>query len=168
METAGPEGPTAFTETITSTGKLLSEQGAGDIRQIDTNIINNGTIDLAAAHTDDNENNVITNNATMTVEGQLLGDDLDTTGDDENPVINNNGTLDMGPAEKCTSWKLTESTTAHLGLTINGNPASGAFSTIPVGTTTSLSGPGTISLAGTLDLTLPGIRRQPSVTHSSF
>ena len=97
MEVVGPEGPSGFTETITSTGKLLTEQGAGDLRQIDFNIINNGTIDLAATHNDNNENNIITNNATMTVEGQLIGDELDTSGDNENPVINNNGTLDLGP-----------------------------------------------------------------------
>ena len=79
IEAVGNEGPSAFTETIAAGGQLLSEQGGGDTRQIDFNIINNGTIDLAADHTDNNENNVITNNATMTVEGQLIGDELEKT-----------------------------------------------------------------------------------------
>ncbi len=155
IETAGPEGPSAFTETIAPGGKLISEQGGGDTRQIDFNIINNGTIDLAAAHTDDNEVNVITNNATMTIEGQLVGYELGG-GNNEDPVINNNGTLDLGPSAALNVFNLTESANAHLGLTVNGNPASGAFSTISVGTTASLAGAGTISLDGTLDLTLPG------------
>jgi hypothetical protein len=163
IEAVGAEGTSAYTETITSGGQLLSEQGGGDTRQIDFNIINNGTIDLAADHTDNNENNVITNNATMTVEGQLLGDELDQTGDDENPVINNNGTLDLGANAQLNVFNLTESAAAHLGLTVDGNPASGDFSTIPVGTTTSLDGAGTISLAGILDLTLPGGYSSPTI-----
>ena len=140
----------------------MSEQGGGDTRQIDFNIINNGTIDLAADHTDNNENNVITNNATMTVEGQLLGDELGS-GNNEDPVIDNNGTLDLGQNAQLNVFKLTESAAAHLGLTVNGDPASGDFSTIPVGTTTSLDGAGAISLAGTLDLTLPGGYSSPTI-----
>jgi hypothetical protein len=163
IETAGATGPSAFTETIASGGQLLSEQGGGDTRFIEFNIINNGTIDLAADHTLSDENNVITNNATMTVDGQLVGHDLNQNGDNENPVINNNGTLDLGPSAVLNVFNLTESANAHLGLTVDGNPASGDFSTIPVGTTTSLNGAGTISLAGTLDLTLPGGYAPPTI-----
>ncbi|MFZ0250658.1 MAG: hypothetical protein WAL61_12010, partial [Acidimicrobiales bacterium] len=165
IETPGTTGPSAFTETIASGGKLLSEQGAGDDRYLEFNIINNGMIDLAAAHTFSDENNVITNNTTMTVEGQLIGDDFGTgpNPSNEDPVINNNGTLDLGASAVLNVFNLTESASAHLGLTVDGNPTSGDFSTIPVGTTTSFNGDGTISLNGTLDLTLPGGYSSPSV-----
>jgi hypothetical protein len=156
METAGAEGPAGFTETIASGGQLQSVQGGGDSRVIDFNIINNGTVDLAAADNVDNENNVITNNATMTIEGQLIGDNLNTSGDDEDPVITNNGTLDLGANAVLSVFDLTESANATLGLTVNGNPASGDFSTISAGPTGSVAGAGTISLDGTLDITLLG------------
>ena len=78
-------------------------------------------------------------------------------------MIDNNGTLDLGQNAQLNVFKLTESATAHLGLTVNGGPASGDFPTIPVGTTTSLDGAGAISLAGTLDLTLPGGYSSPTI-----
>ncbi|HWE54116.1 MAG TPA: carboxypeptidase regulatory-like domain-containing protein [Acidimicrobiales bacterium] len=155
IEAAGTEGSGAYTETIAPGGHLLSEQGGGADRYLQFNIVNDGTVDLSADHTIADQNNTIVNNATMTVEGQLLGDDLGG-GADENPQITNNATIDLGPSAVLSVYNLTESDNAHLGVTVDGDPASGDYSTISVGTTAALAGSGQISLNGTLDLTLPG------------